>query len=69
MSPALKKIFIGQVDKIIWSNKIASSTINLAAGDLAKEFEVFEVSLKSPSLDGELLRHIDRLAPYHIVLS
>ena len=67
ISPALKKIFIGQVDKIIWSNKIASSTTNLAAGDLAKEFEVFEVSLKSPSLDGELLRHIDKLAPYHIV--
>jgi len=63
----LKKIFIGQVDKIIWSNKIASSTTNLAAGDLAKEFEVFEVSLKSPSLDGELLRHIDRAVPYHIV--
>ena len=63
----MKKIFIGQVDKIIWSNKIASSTTNLAAGDLAKEFEVFEVSLKSPSLDGELLRHIDKLAPYHIV--
>lgn len=30
ISPALKKkIFIGQVDKIIWSNKIASSTTNL----------------------------------------
>ena len=67
ISPALKKIFIEQVDKIIWSSKIASSTTNLADGNLVKEIEVFEVSLKSPSLDGELLRHIDRAVPYHIV--
>jgi hypothetical protein len=67
ISPALKKIFIEQVDKIIWSNKIASSTTNLAGGDLVKEIEVFEVFLKSPNLDDELLRHIDRAVPYHIV--
>ena len=41
ISPALKKIFIDQVDKIIRSNKIASSTANLAGGDLVKEIEVF----------------------------
>ena len=67
ISPALKKIFIEQVDKIIWSNKIASSTTNLAGGDLVKEIEVFEVFLKSPNLDDEILRHIDRAVPYHIV--
>ena len=67
ISPSLKKIFIEQVDKIIWSNKIASSTTNLAGGDLVKEIEVFEVFLKSPNLDDELLRHIDRAVPYHIV--
>ena len=67
ISPALKKIFREQIDKIIWSNKIASSTTNLAGGDLVKEIEVFEVFLKSPNLDDELLRHIDRAVPYHIV--
>ena len=67
ISPSLKKIFIEQIDKIIWSNKIASSTTNLAGGDLVKEIEVFEVFLKSPNLDDELLRHIDRAVPYHIV--
>lgn len=67
ISPALKKIFIEQVDKILWSYKIASSTANLADGNLVKEIEVFEVFLKSPNLDGELLRHIDRAVPYHIV--
>lgn len=67
ISPALKKIFIEQVDKILWSYKIASSTTNLADGSLVKEIEVFEVFLKSPNLDDELLCHIDRAVPYHIV--
>ena len=67
ISPSLKKIFIEQIDKIIWSNKIASSTTNLADGSIVKEIEVFEVFLKSPNLDDELLRHIDRAVPYHIV--
>ncbi len=67
ISPALKKIFIEQVDKILWSYKIASSSTNLADGSLVKEIEVFEVFLKSPNLDDELLHHIDRAVPYHIV--
>ena len=67
ISPALKKIFIEQVDKILWSYKIASSSTNLADGNLVKEIEVFEVFLKSPNLDDELLRHIDGAVPYHIV--
>ena len=67
ISYALKKIFIEQVDKILWSNKIASSSTNLADGNLVKEIEVLEVFLKSPNLDDELLRHIDRVVPYHIV--
>lgn len=67
ISPSLKKIFIEQIDKIIWNNKIASSTTNLADGSLVKEIQVFEIFLKSPNLDDELLRHIDRAVPYHIV--
>ena len=50
-----------------WSYKIASSTANLADGNLVKEIEVLEVFLKSPNLDDELLRHIDRAVPYHLV--
>ena len=67
ISPSLKKIFIEQIDKIIWNNKIASSTTNLADGSLVKEIQVFEIFLKSPNLDDELLRHIDRAVPYHLV--
>lgn len=67
VSPALKKIFVEQVRIIYWKNKIAASTMNLAAGIDVTELEVFEVRLNSPALDDSLLRQIDKEIPYHIL--
>ena len=67
ISPALKKVFVEQVKIIYWRNKIAASTMNLAAGNDVTELEVFEVRLNSPILDDSLLRQIDREIPYHIL--
>lgn len=67
ISPALKKIFVEQVKTIYWRNKIAASTMNIAAGTDVTELEVFEVRLTSPMLDDSLLEQIDKEIPYHIL--
>ena len=67
ISPALKKIFVEQVKIIYWRNKIAASTVNIAAGTDVTELEVFEVKLNSLVLDDSLLRQIDKEIPYHIL--
>lgn len=67
ISPVLKKVFVEQVKIIYWRNKIAASTINLAAGSHVTEIEVFEVRLNSPVLDDSLLSQIDKEIPYHIL--
>lgn len=67
ISPALKKIFVEQVKTIYWRNKIAASTMNIAAGTDVTELEVFEVRLTSPVLDDSLLKQIDKEIPYHIL--
>ena len=41
--------------------------MNLAAGDIVTEVEVFEVKLATPQLDISVLRQIDKEIPYHIV--
>lgn len=41
--------------------------MNLAAGDIVTEVEVFEVKLTTPQLDISVLRQIDKEIPYHIV--
>ena len=63
--PALKKAFTEQIKIIYWRNKIAATTLNLAAGEQVTEIEVFEVRLSAPKLDESVLRQIDREIPYH----
>lgn len=67
VTPALKRVFIDQIKVIYWRNKVAATTMNLAAGDIVTEVEVFEVKLVTPQLDISVLRQIDTEIPYHIV--
>lgn len=67
VSPALRRIFVEQIRLIYWRNKLAASTLNIAAGDTVNEVEVFEVRLQEPQLDEAVLRQIDKEIPYHIL--
>ena len=67
VTPAMKRVFIDQIKVIYWRNKIAATTMNLAAGDTVTEVEVFEIKLASPQLDISVLRQIDKEIPYHII--
>ena len=67
ISPALKRSFSEQIKAIFWRNKIATSTVNLAAGNAVTEVEVFTIRLNSNELDENILKQIDREVPYHIL--
>ena len=67
VTPAMKRIFIDQIKVIYWRNKIASTTMNLAAGEAVTEIEVFEIRLAAPQLDVSVLKQIDKEIPYHIL--
>ena len=67
VTPAMKRAFVEQIRIIYWRNKIATTTLNLAAGGQVTEIEVFEVRLSAPELDESVLRQIDREIPYHIL--
>ena len=45
ITPALRKYFVDQIHSITWKNKIAPSTINLAAGQKVAELQVFSIAL------------------------
>lgn len=67
ITPALKKCFVEQIESIRWKNKIAPSTMNLAAGQKVLELQVFSIQLSNGKLDEEVLKQIDRIVPYHIL--
>ncbi|WP_301861026.1 DUF4391 domain-containing protein [uncultured Megasphaera sp.] len=66
-TPALKRLFVEQIHLIYWRNKLAETTLNLAAGKTVTEIEVLEVRLHGPQLDETVLRQIDKGIPYHIL--
>ena len=65
--PSLKRVFVDQIKVIYWRNKIAVTTMNLAAGEIVREIEVFEVRLNEPQFDAAVLQQIDKAIPYHII--
>lgn len=67
VSPALKRVFVEQIKLIHWRNKLAESTLNIAAGQAVTEIEVIEIKLTQPQLDEAVLRQIDKEIPYHIL--
>lgn len=67
VTPALKRVFIEQIQNVIWANKIAPATISVSEGKEVTEIEVFKIVLNSNSLDESALRQMDKQIPYHIL--
>ena len=67
VSPTLRRVFVNQIRIVYWRNKLAASTLNIAAGEVVSEVEVFEVRLNETKLDEAVLKQIDKEIPYHIL--
>ena len=67
VSPTLRRVFVDQIRIVYWRNKLAASTLNIAAGEAVTEIEVFEVRLNEPLIDEAVLKQIDKEIPYHLL--
>ena len=67
VSATLRRVFVDQIRIVYWRNKLAASTLNIAAGEAVTEIEVFEVRLNEPLLDEAVLKQIDKEIPYHLL--
>jgi Domain of unknown function (DUF4391) len=47
----VKKLFVQQVEQIVWQFKLAPETINLPARPAVPEIQVFAIQLKTPELN------------------
>ena len=67
VKPVLKKVFVNQIEKIVWRNKLSPATLNVQPGTRVQELLVFEITLKTRPLDEAALKLIDKGIPYHIL--
>lgn len=67
VTPDLKRIFVEQIGEIVWRNKLATSTLNVAPSEKVTELEVFLIRLNQKDLDQRVLQLMDKEIPYHIL--
>lgn len=67
VTPALKRVFVEQIQNVIWANKIAPATISVSEGRKVTEIEVFRICLNAGTLNESALRQMDKQIPYHIL--
>lgn len=65
-SRAMRELFVQQVDKITWQYKLAPETINLEDLPSAPEIQIFEINLKTPEYNENILRIIDKAINFPI---
>lgn len=67
VSPQLKRVFVEQIESIVWEHKLAASTLNVQAGDAVQEVEIMVLHLRQKGLPTTVLERLDREIPYHIL--
>jgi len=67
LSTQLRDKIKDQVESVLWRNKLADSTVAVAAGETVKEIQVFEVVLRQRGLDKHILPIIAKAIPYKIL--
>lgn len=67
VSAKVRRLFVDQIERIRWSNKLSPSTLNLPAAGGVEEIQIFTVDLRGRELNYEILRTIDKAIPSPII--
>lgn len=63
----VKDLIKNQIESVVWRNKLAENTLNIAAGERIEEIQVFEVAIRQKDLDKRVLPTIAKSIPYKIL--
>jgi len=66
-TPAVREMFVRQVEQLVWQYKLAPETINLSPKPGAPEIQIFAIQLKTPALNHDVLRCIDGAVQFPII--
>ena len=67
LTTQLRDMIKDQIESVVWRNKLADSTVGVAAGETVKEIQVFEVAIRQRDLDKRVLPVIAKAIPYKIL--
>lgn len=65
--PAIRHMFVDEIEAIIWSNKFSAETLNIAAGEKVAEIELLRIVLRQKAAGTVVLETIAKAIPYQLV--
>lgn len=65
VNTTVQSLFVKDVEKIIWQNKLSEKSINIAKGDTVIEIDVLEIRQKNSTISNRLIEFIDNNTPRH----
>ena len=65
-SRRVRDLFVSQLSEIIWAHKLSPETLHLPARPEVPEIQIFDLHLKSDTLDDAVLLAIDQAVPYPV---
>jgi len=66
-SRRVKELFVSQLSEIVWAHKLSPETLHLPARPGVPEIQVFDLHLKTATLDDDVLHAIDSAVPYPVI--
>lgn len=66
-SRRVKELFVSQLWEIVWAHKLSPETLHLPARPGVPEIQIFDLHLKTTTLDDDVLHAIDRAVPYPVI--
>lgn len=67
INTATKNKFVSQIEKIIWSYKLATATLNLDSSESVPEIQIIDIQLKGDDISEDVLRTIDKAISFPII--
>lgn len=66
-SRRVKELFVSQLAEIVWAHKLSPETLHLPAKPGVPEIQIFDLHLKTATIDDDVLHAIDKAVPYPII--
>lgn len=64
---SVKACIKSQIDAVIWRHKLSASSMNVRAGEMVDEIQLFEIILRQKELDRRILPALAKAIPYKIL--
>lgn len=65
VSTAIQSLFVSDIERIVWQNKLSEKTLNIAKGKSVIEIDILEIRQKEPVISDKLIEFIDKNTPRH----